>query len=296
LFALRRVLPYFLSSLLWICCRRSGFTCAILNPRYPAVLLGSLEQAERDIDFLRVADSPFTDNPVISFDRLVLEKTDNAVVFPLNAGWSDLYAWSSVYERAKPDKNGNVIVGDVMAQDCRNTFIKSDQMLIAAIGVKDMAVIATDDAILVTDIEKTEHVGETVDLIAQSGSSKHIRHSTAYRQWGSQKTILSASEFRVRELVIHPGKSLSLQKHMHRAEHWVVVEGTAEVICNDSEMLLRENESFYVAPGTLHRLANPGRIDLRIVEVQSGLYLDEDDVVRFGSADERRDVADSIDG
>lgn len=247
----------------------------------------SMAQAECDMDFLRIAEAPFLDNPAISFDQLVLEKTDKAIVFPLKARWLDLHTWSAVYEHAQPDENDNVLDGDVMAHGCQNMFIRSDQMLTAAIGLKNMAIIATDDAILVTDIRQTENVEKTVDVIALAGGSKHLHHSTIYKPWGSSRTILSTDEFQVKELVMKPGASLSLQKHMHRAEHWVVVEGTAEVLCNGHKTLLQENESLYIAPGSLHRLANPGRISLRIVEVQSGLCLGEDDIIRFENTNER---------
>ncbi len=268
----------------------SALTCLDETMRHALEIVercdDSMGQAEHDMDFLRIAEVPFLDNPVISFDQLVLEKTDKAIVFPLKAGWQDLHAWSSVYEHAQSDENDNVLDGDVMVHGCQNMFIRSDQMLTAAIGLNNMAIIATDDAILVTDIRQTENVEKIVDVIALASGSKHLHHSTVYKPWGSLRTILSTAEFQVKELVIKPGASLSLQKHMHRAEHWVVVEGTAEILYNDHKTLLQENESLYIAPGSLHRLANQGRIPLRIVEVQSGLCLGEDDIVRFENTNE----------
>jgi len=242
----------------------------------------SFDQAERDLDFLRVNEEAFTPIPFLSFGSLIFEHTKEAVVFLLDDGWQDLRTWASFHNRAtNPDKDGNVNEGDVISVNCENTFVRSDGMLTATIGLRDVAVVATDDAILVSDITKTDAVETLVDMIAESGATHHLHHPTIYRPWGSFRTILEAPEFKVKELVVKPGARLSLQSHKHRAEHWVVVEGTADVHRDGDDMLLQENQSTYIPIGTRHRLANPGRIPLRVVEVQTGSYLGEDDIVRF---------------
>ncbi len=247
----------------------------------------AFDQQCRDLDFTRIADAPFVALESTSFNRLIMEQSENTVVAALNAGWRNTHSWGAVYEAGPKDSNRNVIEGDAIVLNSRNSLIHSDSMLTAVIGLDHIAVIANDDAVLVTDIRQTEGVGDLVDLIASGSTTKHLLHSTRHQPWGSAHIILSGEGFQVNELTVNPGAQISLQHHVHRAEHWVVVEGTANVRRGDEEFLLKENESTYIPSGTLHQLENPGRIPLRIIEIQSGSYLGDDDVIRKSSHNEQ---------
>lgn len=241
-----------------------------------------------DHDFIRVDKSAFTACPADSIDYAVMERLpqDDAAplmsaVFPLSAGWSDLGAWSSVWEAHNADQDGNVLKGDVLVEGVRNSLAFADERLVAMVGVQDLIVVETADAVLVMHKDRAQDVKHVVKRLAQAGRSEHSLHRRVYRPWGSYEGIDHGARFQVKRIVVKPGATLSLQMHHHRAEHWVVVTGTAEVTRGEDVFLLTENESTYIPLGVKHRLRNPGSIDLEIIEVQSGAYLGEDDIVRY---------------
>jgi mannose-1-phosphate guanylyltransferase/mannose-6-phosphate isomerase len=203
------------------------------------------------------------------------------VVIPLSAGWSDVGAWEALWKALPKDAQGNVAQGDVLLQDCSNTLAMSDGRLIACVGVNDLVVIETADAILVAHKDQTQDVKKIVDRLKADGRSEGQAHRKVFRPWGSYDSIDNGARFQVKRIIVKPGAALSLQMHYHRAEHWIVVSGTAKVTKGTETLLLSENESTYIPLGTTHRLENPGRVDLEMIEVQSGSYLGEDDIVRF---------------
>jgi mannose-1-phosphate guanylyltransferase/mannose-6-phosphate isomerase len=210
-----------------------------------------------------------------------MEKTDLGGVVALDCGWSDVGAWSALWEVAVRDERGNAIQGDVITDTCTDSYFRSDSRLIAAIGVNNLVVVETPDAVLVADRDSVQDVKKIVNrLKAEDRPEAHL-HQRVYRPWGSYESLVVADRFQVKRIVVNPGQTLSLQMHHHRAEHWIVVAGTAEVTCEDKVFMLGEDESTYIPLGHKHRLANPGRIPLELIEVQSGTYLGEDDIVRF---------------
>ena len=241
----------------------------------------SLEGAERDLDFCRLNAAAFSRARDISIDYAVMEKTDRAAVIPVNIGWNDVGAWDALWEIGEKDENGNVILGDVIAEGVANSYLRSEDALIAAIDIDDIAVIQTRDAILIAPRGKTERVKSVVARLKADNRIEQSSHTRHYRPWGYYETIDIGDRFQVKHLMVKPGARLSLQLHHHRAEHWIVVSGTARVIRGEEEMLLSENESTYIPIGTRHQLENPGKVDLDIIEVQSGSYLGEDDIVRL---------------
>ncbi|PHS69264.1 MAG: mannose-1-phosphate guanylyltransferase/mannose-6-phosphate isomerase [Methylophaga sp.] len=248
-------------------------------------MLSSCHQAVvdsvEDLDFIRLGKDSFAACPSDSIDYVVMEKTDKAVVIPLDAGWSDVGSWASLWETHAHDENNNVTVGDVIIQDVNNSYIHSDSRLVTVLGVDDVVVIETPDAVLVTSKEKAENIKSVVEALIKKDRNEATTHRKCYRPWGFYDSIDSGNRFQVKRISVKPGASLSLQKHHHRAEHWVVVTGTAEVTCDDKVMMLSENESTFIPLGSVHRLHNPGRVMLEIIEVQSGSYLGEDDIVRL---------------
>jgi len=202
-------------------------------------------------------------------------------VIPLSAGWSDVGAWEALWKALPKDPQGNVAQGDVLLQDCTNTLAMSDGRLIACVGVNDLVVVETADAILVSHKDKTQDVKKIVDRLKAAGRSEGQNHRKVFRPWGSYDSVDNGARFQVKRIIVKPGAALSLQMHYHRAEHWIVVSGTAKVTKGEETLLLSENESTYIPLGTTHRLENPGRVDLEMIEVQSGSYLGEDDIVRF---------------
>jgi mannose-1-phosphate guanylyltransferase/mannose-6-phosphate isomerase len=234
-----------------------------------------------DSDFRRVAAAAFTDCPSDSIDYAVMEKTDRAVVVALDAGWSDIGSWSSLAEVSDKDSNGNVKVGDVLTQDTHNSLLMSHHRLLAAVGIDDMVIVETSDAVLVAHKNHAQDVKAIVTQLQASGRDEHKFHRKVYRPWGAYEGIDSGPRFQVKRLTVNPGASLSLQMHHHRAEHWIVVTGTARVTRGEDVFMLSENQSTYIPLGEKHRLENPGSIPLEIIEVQSGSYLGEDDIVRF---------------
>lgn len=250
----------------------------------PAMLKACQEAmtgASEDLDFVRPGADAFLSCPSDSIDYAVMEKTDSGAVVALDCGWSDVGAWSALWEVASRDDGGNASVGDVILDDCSNSYFRSDSRLVAATGVDGLVVIETADAVLVADKDKVQDVKNIVTQLKSKKRSEASLHRRVYRPWGSYESLVTSERFQVKRIVVNPGETLSLQMHHHRAEHWIVVHGTAEVTCEDKVFMLGEDESTYIPLGHKHRLANPGRIPLELIEVQSGAYLGEDDIVRF---------------
>ncbi len=240
----------------------------------------ALSKAKRDSDFARVDAEAFAACPSDSIDYAVMEKTPNASVIPLNAGWSDVGSWSALWEVSPQDAAGNAHRGDVMAIDCKNTYAFG-QRLIAMVGLEDVVVVETDDAIMVGHRDKVQKVKDIVGQLKTDGRSHATWHRKVYRPWGAYDSIDNGERFQVKRITVKPGGTLSLQMHHHRAEHWIVVSGTAKVTRGEEIILLTENQSTYIPLGVVHRLENPGKMPLELIEVQSGSYLGEDDIVRF---------------
>ena len=246
------------------------------------------DQGSIDGDFLRVNKEAFVQCPSDSIDYAVMERLAAGeallpigVVIPLSAGWSDIGAWDSLWDVLPKDHQGNVSQGDVMLQDCRNVLIISGSRLIACVGMEDMVVVETPDAILIAHMNRTQDVKKIVDRLRREGRPEGQLHRKVFRPWGWYDGVDAGERFQVKRIVVNPGAALSLQMHHHRAEHWIVVRGTARVTRGDASYLVSENESTFIPLGTRHRLENPGRVPLEMIEVQSGSYLGEDDIVRF---------------
>ncbi|WP_108125550.1 mannose-1-phosphate guanylyltransferase/mannose-6-phosphate isomerase [Saccharospirillum mangrovi] len=234
-----------------------------------------------DLDFIRVDAEAFAKSPSDSIDYAIMEHTDRAVVVPYAGDWSDIGAWSALYDLSDKDSDGNVLQGDVLTHQASGNLIRAESRLVAAVGVNDLAIIETDDAVLVIPRERAQDVKEIVNQIKQDGRSEHQLHARVHRPWGAYKTINMGERHQVKRITVKPGEKLSVQMHHHRAEHWVVVSGTANVTIGDDTRMLSENESVYIPIGTVHALENPGKIPLELIEVQTGSYLGEDDIVRF---------------
>lgn len=234
-----------------------------------------------DLDFMRLDHNAFAACPSDSIDYAVMEKTDQAVVFPLAAGWNDIGAWSALWAVQPHDEQGNVKIGDVLTEDVGNSYIHAQNRLVAAVGVDDLVIVETADAVLVSPRDKVQNVKAIVEQLKQQNRGEALLHRRVNRPWGAYEGIDVGDRFQVKRITVNPGANLSLQKHHHRAEHWVVVKGTAKVTCGDDIRLLTENQSTYIPLGEVHRLENPGQIPLEIIEVQSGSYLGEDDIIRL---------------
>ena len=234
-----------------------------------------------DLDFVRLDEQAFKACPDDSIDYAVMEKTADAVMVPLDAGWSDVGSWSSLWDISSQDEQGNAIQGDVILHDTRNTYVRSEKKLIATVGVDNLVITESDDAILVSSKDRVQDVKKIVERLKQENRSEARLHRKVYRPWGAYDSIDNGERFQVKRITVKPGAQLSLQKHYHRAEHWIVVKGTALVTNGDKEILLTENQSTYIPIGAVHRLENPGKFDLELIEVQSGGYLGEDDIVRL---------------
>jgi mannose-1-phosphate guanylyltransferase len=239
------------------------------------------KQAQKDLDFLRIDEAAFSQAADDSVDYVVMERTKKAWVVPMDAGWSDVGSWSSLWEVSKKDESGNVNRGDVISIDSSDCYFESQDKLIAAIGLEDLVVINTKDALLLAKKDRVQEVKKIVSQLKADDRHEHLLHREVYRPWGSYDSIESGNRYQVKRITVKPGASLSLQMHYHRSEHWVVVEGSAVVTIDDTEHLLSANESVYIPLGSKHRLTNPGKIPLELIEVQSGTYLGEDDIVRF---------------
>ncbi|PZS53355.1 mannose-1-phosphate guanylyltransferase/mannose-6-phosphate isomerase [Stenotrophomonas maltophilia] len=238
------------------------------------------QQARRDADFTRLDKDAFTAVPSDSIDYAVMEKTADAVVIPLDAGWNDVGSWTALRDVSQQDGDGNAHQGDVIAIDCRNTYAYA-QRLVAMVGLDDVIVVETDDAVLVGKADRMQEVKTVVAQLKAEGRSEATWHRKVYRPWGAYDSIDNGERFQVKRITVKPGGTLSLQMHHHRAEHWIVVSGTAEVTRGSEVILLSENQSTYIPLGVTHRLRNPGKLPLELIEVQSGSYLGEDDIVRF---------------
>jgi len=251
------------------------------SPDIAAVCGNSFAGAVRDLDFTRIDPGTFRDCRSESIDYAVMEKTADAVVVPLEAGWSDVGTWTSLHAACEHDAQGNALFGDVMVEDTHDSYVYSESRLVATVGLRDHVVVETKDAVLVAPKDRVQDVKKLVARLKAYGRYEHALHRQVFRPWGSYDNIDIGERFQVKRLVVHPGGVLSLQMHHHRAEHWVVVSGTARITRGDETFLLEENQSTYIPIGVRHRIENPGRIPLHIIEVQSGGYLGEDDIVRF---------------
>lgn len=232
-------------------------------------------------DYINLGKEAFSTCPADSIDYAVMEKTENAVVVPMSAGWSDIGSWSAVWDHCSKDEHGNVQEGDVLAIETKNSFIRSDEKLVVTIGLEDVVVINTKDAVLVAAKDKVQDVKKAVELLNKRARKETKVHREVYRPWGKFDSIDQGMRYQVKRITVHPGEKLSSQMHHHRAEHWVVVTGTAQVSNGDKTYFLSENQSTYIPIGVVHSLENPGKVPLEIIEVQSGSYLGEDDIVRF---------------
>lgn len=250
-----------------------------------AALLG----AKRDLTFTRLAEAPFREAPALPFDKAVMEKTSHGAVVPVDIGWSDIGTWHSLWQASTRDENDNVLVGDVHSEDTHGCYIRSEKLLTATLGVENMAIVVTDDAVLVAPRERSAELGKLVENLRRKDRSETRLHNVVYRPWGHYEALSAGSRFQVKRITVRPGGQLSLQKHFHRAEHWTVVEGTAQVTVGDKVTLLSENQSVYVPLGEVHRLENPGKVPVVLIEVQSGTYLGEDDIVRLEDVYARTD-------
>lgn len=241
----------------------------------------AFEASTKDLDFLRVALEWFENVPPISIDHAVIEKTKNTVVVPFKGDWLDLGSWDSLAKILEKDISDNAIQGDGVLLDSSNTFIRAESRLVTGIGLNNLAIVETRDAVLVVEISQSQNVKKIVEILNREERVEATEHPRMYRPWGHYETLDFGGRFRVKQITVDPGASLSLQMHHHRAEHWIVVSGTAEVQVGSTVQMLTEDESIYIPVGQKHRLANPGKIPLTVIEVQSGAYLEEDDIVRF---------------
>jgi mannose-1-phosphate guanylyltransferase/mannose-6-phosphate isomerase len=250
-------------------------------PDIASVVRTAFARATRDLDFTRIDAAAFAACRAESIDYAVMEKTEDAVVIPLDAGWSDVGSWSSLHDACDHDQHGNTLRGDVIVENTRNSYVYSESRLVAAVGLHDYVVVETKDAVMVAPKDQAHDVKKLVERIKAGQRYEHALHREVFRPWGSYDSVDSGERFQVKRLVIKPGGALSLQMHHHRAEHWVVVSGTASITRGQENFLLEENQSTYIPVGVQHRVENPGRIPLHIIEVRSGGYLGEDDIVRF---------------
>lgn len=244
----------------------------------------ALSLATQDLDFIRVDDDSFKRCPAESIDYAVMEKTSKAIVVPLDAKWSDVGSWSALWDISKKDKHGNSIRGDIIVEDSHNSYLFSQHRLIGVVGVEDIIVVETKDAILVANKSKVQKVKKIVSKLKENNRSEYLQHREIFRPWGSHDTIAEGQRFQVKHVIVLPGQITAKQIHYHRTEHWVVVSGTAKVHLEENTYLVSENESTYIPVGTPHAIENPGKIPLEIIEVRSGVYLEEDDVVRVSSS------------
>lgn len=241
----------------------------------------AMHNTEQDKDFIRIDKEIFSQCKAESVDYAVMEQTNDAIVVPLNSDWSDVGSWSSLWQISEKGENNNVICGDVIAIDSKDNYLRSEDKLIATVGVNNLAIIETKDAVLVMDKAQSQNVKKVVDELKRSNRKEYVIHRQVFRPWGSYDSLDKGQRYHVKNIRVKPGEKLSLQMHYHRAEHWIVVSGTAEVVIDDKVQYITENQSVYIPLGAKHSLANPGKIDLEIIEVQSGSYLEEDDIVRF---------------
>ncbi|MEC7515163.1 MAG: mannose-1-phosphate guanylyltransferase/mannose-6-phosphate isomerase [Pseudomonadota bacterium] len=251
------------------------------QPAMVAACRAALDGSARDLTFCRLAVAAFGQSPSDSIDYAVMEHTQTAAVVPVEMGWNDVGAWGALWDIAEKDAHGNAVQGDVILHDTANAYVRAEHGLVAVAGLDNVVVVATDDAVLVVDRARTQDVKTLVDALKNAGRSEQSAHTTVHRPWGTYRGIDRGARFQVKRIVVQPGGQLSLQMHHHRAEHWIVVSGAARVTCGDQVFTLHENQSTYIPAGEKHRLENPGAEPLHLIEVQSGSYLGEDDIVRF---------------
>lgn len=249
-------------------------------PEIAAAVAESVTDGEYDLDFYRPS-AVFAKAPALSIDYAVMEHTKRAAVVPTRFSWTDVGSWDALHEASGQDAQGNSLHGDVIAVGTENTYVNAQDRLVTTLGVSDLVVVETSDAVLVADRSQSHKVREIVDRLQQSERSEFHSHKLIYRPWGSFESVGVGERYQVKRITVSPGASLSAQKHFHRAEHWIVVQGAAEVTCDERVFLLSENESTYIPVGSRHRLVNPGKLPLELIEVQVGSYLGEDDIVRF---------------
>lgn len=251
-------------------------------PAMHAAVEAAFRGAHADLDFVRVDKAAFAAVPEDSIDYAVMEKTQRAAVVPVSCGWSDIGSWAALWAASERDDEGNRLEGDVLAVDSANCYVRgTERRMVAMLGVQDLVVVDTPDAVLVASRERVQDVKKLVDRLKAAERPEHLFHRKVYRPWGSYDSIDMGDRFQVKRIMVKPGAALSLQKHHHRAEHWIVVSGTAEVTRDNDVFLLSENQSTYLPLGSVHRLRNPGKVPLELIEVQSGSYLGEDDIVRL---------------
>lgn len=241
----------------------------------------AMKHMSKDLDFLRVDREIFELSPSVSIDYAVMENTDIASIVPLDSGWSDIGSWNSLWEACGKNEEGNAVLGDVKTIGAKDCLIRAESRLVAAIGVKDLVVVETKDAVLVTHRDHVQKIKDLVEDIRSSGRHEHLNQREVFRPWGSYDSIEKGQRYQVKRITVKPGEKTSLQMHHHRAEHWIVVAGTAQITIDDKFFLVSENESMYIPVGKRHALENPGKIPLELIEVQSGSYLGEDDIVRY---------------
>ena len=262
-----------------------------LSPEVVSCCRAALEQDTADLDFLRLEREAFAKCPNIAIDVAVMEKTELGTVLPLDAGWSDVGSWSALWETSDREGKGNVLQGRGISEGSRNCYLRSEHRLVVGLGVENLVVVETDDAVLIADRARAQEIKKVVKQLEADGSPEGKAHRKIYRPWGHYTSVVESSRWQVKRISVKPGASLSLQMHHHRAEHWVVVRGTAVVERDGEQQLLGENQSTYIPLGCRHRLSNPGKIPVELIEVQSGTYLGEDDIVRFedryGRSDQR---------
>ena len=251
------------------------------NPEINSACQTAYGGAKTDLDFIRLLRSAFETCPTDSIDYAVFEKTDKAVVIPMAAGWSDVGSWATLHGLGDADEHGNVTLGDVHMQDTHGSYLRAEHRMLATVGVHDSVIVETADAVLVADKNQVQQVKKLVEHLKVLNRDEPLIHRRVYRPWGWYESITEDARFQVKRIMIKPGESISLQMHHHRAEHWVIVKGTASVTRGEEEFLLTEDQSTYIPIGMRHRLHNPGNVALELIEVQSGSYLGEDDIVRF---------------
>ena len=254
---------------------------ARFQPQMAQITEAAMQDVSHDLDFIRINAEVFSGCPANSIDYAVMEKTDHARVVPLDAGWNDIGSWSSLWDVNDKDADGNSVHGDVMLFDAHNNLVMSESRLLAAVGVDDLIIVETKDAILVASKDKSQQVKQIVEQLKQKNREESNFHRVVYRPWGCFDSVEEGDRFKVKRITVKPGAKLSLQMHHHRAEHWIVVSGTAKVQRGEDVMILTENESTYIHVGQTHSLENPGKLPLELIEIQTGSYLGEDDIVRF---------------
>ena len=254
---------------------------AKLQPEMADAVRQSFAGSYRDLDFCRLQEAAFTQCPSDSIDYAVMERTDKAAIVPVDMGWNDVGSWTALWEVQAQDENNNAVRGDVYLDDVSDCLVRSESRMVAAIGVKDIVIVETSDAVLVVNKDRAQDVKKVVDFLKRNKRSEHEVHARVYRPWGWYEGIDAGERFQVKRIMVKPGQKLSLQMHHHRAEHWVVVSGTAYVTRDDKTEIVSENQSTYIPLGVTHRLENRGKLPLHLIEVQSGSYLGEDDIVRF---------------